>query len=104
MASTTAKPDGFWTSRIKAEGLGGAVKKGAEDIGKGINVFDKATEGHRGLAFARVAGTGAGLAIAAGALQSKDAEGNDRSALARVGQAVLGTGLAVGSLALGRGR
>jgi hypothetical protein len=83
---------------------GESLKQGGGDIKNGINVFDKATEGKRLGAFGRVAGVGVGSYIALGALQSRDADGNERSGLVRVGQAVLGTGIAAGSLIVGHGR
>lgn len=94
-----AKEAGSWVSRVR-----GSAGKGVEQIKSGINVFDEASKGNRLAAFGRLAGVGAGAYIAAGALQSRDADGNERSGLVRIGQAVLGTGVAVGSLAIGHGR
>lgn len=100
---------GRFTQQVAEKGgyLGGlkeSVKLGAEDIKKGVNVFSDASKGHRVVAFGRIAGVGAGLAYAAGALRSQTADGEDRSALARLGQLVLGGGIAAGSLIAGKGR
>lgn len=59
-------------------------------------------DGNKRMAFARGAGVGVGAAMAGDALfRGKTADGEDRSALARVGEFVLGSGLAVTSLARG---
>ncbi|MFZ4540413.1 MAG: hypothetical protein ACOYNL_01215 [Rickettsiales bacterium] len=76
-----------------------SAKLGVEDIKAGL------TQGKRAVAFGRVTGVTAGTAIAGHALFSgKTAEGEDRSLLARLGEFVLGTGVAVGSLVVGKGR
>ena len=86
-AERTAAAIRPWGERIKA-----ASSHSWADV-KNI-VSKEATMGQRGVGFARVGAVGAGSFIALGALKSKDAEGNNRSGLVRVGQAVLGTGVA----------
>ena len=86
-AEKTAAAMKPWGERIKV----GSARFGAD----AKNIFAKeATMGQRGVGFARVGAVAAGSYIALGALKSKDAEGNNRSGLVRVGQAVLGTGVA----------
>ena len=93
---------GRFTGLVKSQGFKGAAQAGLDDI---KNIVGKdVTMGQRGVGFARVGGVGVGLYIAKGAFESKTADGEDRSALARIGQAVLGTGIAVGSLVAGKGR
>lgn len=83
--------------------VGESSKQGFGDI---KNAFGKdASWGARGAGFARIGGVGVGVAMAGDSLfRGKTSDGEDRSGLARVGQAVLGTGIAVGSLVVGRGR
>lgn len=107
MTDVPANSPSFWRDRIAGSyhahgGLGGAAKAGLGDI---KNIVGKdVTLGQRGVGFARVTGVGAGLAIAAGSLRSQTVDGEDRSMLARLGQAVLGLGVAAGSLIVGKGR
>lgn len=107
MTDITANAGNFWRDRIAGSyhahgGLKGAAQAGLGDI-KNI-VGKEVPMAQRGVGFARVGGVGIGLYIAKGALESKTVDGEDRSALARIGQAVLGTGIAVGSLVAGKGR
>jgi hypothetical protein len=91
------------TGRYRSEkGFAGAAKKTFDEIGHGVSFSSTATAGERAVAFGRIGAVGVGAYIAASALRSKDAEGNDRSGLARIGQAVLGTGMAAGALVAGR--
>ena len=93
----TVKPAGYWANTIKP-----AASKSWEQV---KDIVGKDVElGARAKGFARVAGVGVGSYIALGALQSRDADGNERSGLVRIGQAVLGTGIAAGSLIVGHGR
>ena len=95
---------GRWTQNYATEKgffktLGKSAGQGFEDI-KGIT-----KSGQRGVAFARGAGVGVGVAMAGDALfRGKTADGEDRGMLARLGEFVLGTGVAVGSLVVGKGR
>lgn len=102
----TAATGTSWVDRVagnyNTKGLGGAAKDGWNDI-KGT-IGKDATTAQRGVVFGRVIGVGAGLAIAKGALESKTVEGEDRSALVRLGQFVLGAGVATASLVAGKGR
>ena len=103
---TDAKEPGFWTrhvgGRVATHGWGGAAK---ESLGEMKNAFTSAGEGNRMKGFGRIGGVGVGVAMAGDALfRGKTSDGEDRSGLARVGEAVLGTGIAVGSLVAGRGR
>ncbi len=97
------EPTKNWVDYIGARravehGVPKAFGMGFDEIKSGINVFDKATEGKRLVAFGRVAGVGAGLAIASGALRSRDENGYERPLLARVGDLVIGGGIAAGSM------
>lgn len=90
---------GPWTQRFAAN-----AKEGFQDI-KNIVGGEGITMKQRGVGFARVGGIGVGAYMAGDALfRSKTADGEDRSALARIGQFVLGTGVAAGSLVVGKGR
>lgn len=98
MTQTPDKPAiGAWTRYVTH------AKEGVQDI---KNIVGKdVTMGQRGVGFARVGGIGVGAYVAGDALfRGKTADGEDRSALARVGQFVLGTGIAAGSLVVGKGR
>jgi hypothetical protein len=103
MADTTTPP-GFWVNRVSGpQGVFGR----ANQIGTWNTVKEnfKWQEGNKPMVFGRVAGTGVGLAMAGDALfRSQNSEGEDRSALVRLGQGVLGLGVAAGSLIAGRGR
>ncbi len=95
----TPKVVGKWTERFAA-----ASKAGLDDIKKVVG-GKEVTMGQRGIGFARVGGMGVGAYMAGDALFSgKTADGEDRSALARMGQIVLGAGIAAGSLVVGKGR
>jgi hypothetical protein len=107
MSKTPSTPAaGSWVERVAGnvnskKGWSGAMKDGLSDIGKGF----KLEKGYKAVAFGRTIGVGAGLAVAGDALfRSKDEDGNDRGALARLGEGVLGLGIAAGSLAAGRAR
>ena len=94
----TEATKGFnWVDRIRKP-----AEKSLEDV-KGAFAPGVSTKS-RTVAFGRVAGTAAGLAIASGALRSKDADGNDRPALARVGDLVMGLGVSGVSVLAGHGR
>ncbi|MDX2095647.1 MAG: hypothetical protein SFW64_06900 [Alphaproteobacteria bacterium] len=97
-----AKEPGFWATkvagRVQAHGMAGAAKK---SLGEMKNAFTGAGEGARMKGFARVGAVGVGTYIAAGALQSRDADGNERSALARLGNLVVGGGMIAGGLLAG---
>jgi hypothetical protein len=92
---------GRWTQNYADE------KTFFKTFGKTVkdNIAGEWKTGSKGVAFGRVAGTGVGLAMAGDALfRSQNSEGEDRSALVRLGQGVLGLGVAAGSLIAGRGR
>ncbi len=63
------------------------------------------TTAQKGMVFARGAGTAVGIAMAGDALfRGKTSDGEDRSGLARMGQFLVGGGIAAGSLIAGKGR
>lgn len=101
MTDTPAKS---WVQRVSGhEKFADAAKAGFQDV---KNIVGKdATMGQRGVGFARVGGVGVGAYMAGDALfSSKTVDGEDRSMLARIGQFLLGGGVAVGSLIVGKGR
>lgn len=102
----TAKPVlGKWTGLYKQKGFVDAAKDGLSDIKKGAKFWDESSKGFKGVAFGRTVGVTAGVAMAGDALfRGKTADGEDRSALARLGQGVLGLGIAGGSLVAGAAR
>lgn len=96
MSDTPTK--GFsWAERVKApagkswDQVKTAFSKDAGEVG-------------RMKGFARVGAVGLGAYIAKGALESRTADGEERSGLVRVGQAVLGTGIAAAGVLAGHGR
>jgi hypothetical protein len=95
---------GRWTQNYATEK--GYMKTLSKSVGQGFDdIKGITTSGSRGIAFGRIAGVTAGAAIAGDALfRGKDSDGNDRGLLARLGEFVLGTGVAVGSLVVGKGR
>ena len=98
-AATTAKwVDKVGFSRLHQQGFKAAGEHGLGEMIKAVTF----AEGKTWKGFARVGAVGAGAVIAAGALRSKDADGNERSGLVRVGQAVLGTGIAAAGVLGGR--
>lgn len=94
----TDKPEiGRWTKFV------GQAKEGLGDM-KNI-VAKEATLGQRGVGAMRVTGVGVGAYMAGDALfRGKTEDGEDRSLLARLGQFILGGGIAAGSLIVGKGR
>lgn len=82
-----------WAERV---GKSGDQVKKAFSLEKGI------TLGDRGIGFARVGVTAVGAGIAMGALRDKNPDGTDRSALARLGDLVIGGGVAAGGVLLHR--
>ena len=104
-APTEGKPVlGRFTDLVKTQGFKGAAKAGWGDVKNIVGKSGEVTMGQRGVGFARVAGVGICLSIAKGAFESKTADGEERGALGRLGQAVLGTGVAVGSMVVGGAR
>ncbi len=114
-AVSVAKAESLWRDKIKGrytahaqdggvvKGLGGAAKQSFGEMKDGINVFSEASKGKRLIAFGRVGAVGAGNAMAFdGLLRSKDADGNARSGLLRVGEVLLGTGSAAAGVFAGR--
>ena len=85
----------------KIEALKGAAKQTLGEVKHGLTLGNGAKLGERGIAFARVGGVVAGGSIALGAFKSKNADGTDRGALHRLGDLVLGTGIAAGSVLAG---
>jgi len=100
----TPKGDGFWVNHVTGKnGLFGRL--GQDGAGKTLKQNFAWAEGNKKVVFGRLVGTGVGLAMAGEALfNSKTADGEERSGLARVGEFVLGTGVAAGSLLAGKGR
>jgi hypothetical protein len=76
-----------WASKIQPA-ASKSWKQVKDVVGKDVEL------GARAKGFARVATVGAGAYYAAGVFKSKDADGNDRSALARLGNLVVGGGVA----------
>lgn len=104
MAETPANTEGMWVKYVTGQnGLFGHAK--AHGIGDAVKQNFKWEAGNKGVVFARGAGVMAGVAIAGDALfRGKTADGEDRSALARMGEFVLGTGVAAVGLASGKVR
>lgn len=102
-AAGNAKP---WLERLgfvtaSRDGVKAAASAGWGDI-KNIVGREGVTWGQRGVGFARVGGIGVGAAMAGDALfRGKTSDGEDRSMLARLGEFVLGTGIAATSLLRG---
>jgi len=89
--------EGKWMHRVADKGWGSAIKQGAGEM-----QFWKAGN-HKGVAFGRIAGVGAGVALAGDALfRGKTGDGEQRGFVTRVLQFGTGAAVAAGSLAAGR--
>ena len=97
-----AATEGVWARRVTGEkGVFGHLN--AKGFKPTVERNFNWEAGNKGMAFARGAGVAVGAAMAGDALfRGKTADGENRGALARVGQFVVGTGLAAGSLVGGR--
>ena len=85
-----------WVARMK--------EPASQSLTEVKSAFSKNAEHGRMKGFARVGAVGLGAYIAKGALESRTADGEERSGLVRIGQAVLGTGVAAAGVLAFHGR
>lgn len=94
------KDPGFWVNHVTgSKGVFGHLKQNSFGETVKQNFAGDWKAGSKGMVFGRTVGTGVGLAMAAHAFKGVDSNGEDRSALVRMGEFVLGTGIAAASLA-----
>jgi hypothetical protein len=105
--TTTPAANGSWLEKLgyvtlKNEGTKAAASQGFGTIKDGVRFWNPVSDGKKLAAFGKVTGIGVGVAVAGDALfRSKTADGEDRGLLARLGEFVLGTGIAAASLLRG---